>query len=72
MKVSALCLGCLMFGTKARAMEAQFGDEIGEAESMRIIDQAIDAGINFLDTANAYRRGDERGDSRQSTHAEWS
>ena len=56
-KVSALCLGCLMFGTKARAMEAQFGDEIGEAASIRIIDRAIDAGINFLDTANAYRRG---------------
>ena len=56
-KVSALCLGCLMFGTRARAMESIFGDEIGEAESMRIIDRAIDAGINFLDTANVYRRG---------------
>ena len=56
-KVSALCLGCLMFGTMARAMESIFGDEIGEAESMRIIDRAIDAGINFLDTANVYRRG---------------
>ena len=56
-KVSALCLGCLMFGTKARAMESIFGDEIGEAESMAIIDRAVDAGINFLDTANAYRRG---------------
>ncbi len=56
-KVSSLCLGCLMFGTKARAMEAQFGNEIGERESIRIIDRAIDAGINFLDTANVYRRG---------------
>ena len=56
-KVSALCLGCLMFGTQARAMESQFGNEIGEAASIRIIDRAIDAGINFLDTANVYRRG---------------
>ena len=38
-------------------MESIFGDQIGEVESMDIIDRAIDAGINFLDTANVYRRG---------------
>ncbi len=45
-KVSSLCLGCMMFGGRA-----------GPEESMRIIDRALDAGINFLDTANVYSRG---------------
>jgi aryl-alcohol dehydrogenase-like predicted oxidoreductase len=45
-KVSALCLGCMMFGGKT-----------GPEESYAIIDRAIDAGINFLDTANVYSRG---------------
>jgi aryl-alcohol dehydrogenase-like predicted oxidoreductase len=45
-KVSVLCLGCLQFGRTA-----------DEAESAAIIDRAIDAGINFLDTANMYNRG---------------
>ncbi|MFQ6097862.1 MAG: aldo/keto reductase [Armatimonadota bacterium] len=46
MKVSPLCLGCMMFGGKTE-----------EADAMDIIDRAIDAGINFLDTANVYVRG---------------
>jgi len=45
-KVSSLCLGCMMFGGRA-----------GPDESTRIIDRALDAGINFLDTANVYNRG---------------
>lgn len=45
-KVSPLCLGCMMFGRKT-----------GPEESYPIIDAAIDAGINFLDTANIYGRG---------------
>ena len=45
-KVSMLCLGCLMFGGKTK-----------ESDSVDIIDRAIDAGINFLDTANMYVRG---------------
>jgi aryl-alcohol dehydrogenase-like predicted oxidoreductase len=45
-KVSPLCLGCLNFGGKADA-----------ETSYRIIDRALDAGINFLDTANVYGRG---------------
>ncbi len=44
--VSSLCLGCMMFGGKTE-----------ETESYAIIDRAIDAGINFLDTANVYSRG---------------
>src|SRR5919112_3279480 len=45
-QVSALCLGCMNFGWGAV-----------EDESRRIIDAALDAGINFLDTANVYARG---------------
>jgi aryl-alcohol dehydrogenase-like predicted oxidoreductase len=46
MKVSSLTLGCMMFGGKTPA-----------AESYDIIDRALDAGINFLDTANVYSIG---------------
>ncbi len=45
-QVSALCLGCMNFG---------WGTE--EEDSIRIIHRAMDAGINFLDTANVYGRG---------------
>ncbi len=45
-KVSSLCLGCMMFGGKTPA-----------TESYDIIDRALDAGINFLDTANVYSVG---------------
>ncbi len=45
-KVSSLCLGCMMFGGKTTP-----------ADSAAIIDRALDAGINFLDTANVYSRG---------------
>ncbi len=45
-KVSELCLGCMMFGMRTEPKD-----------SYEIIDRAIDAGINFLDTANVYSRG---------------
>lgn len=45
--VSSLCLGCMNFGGKTP-----------ESESMDIIDKALDDGINFLDTANVYSRGE--------------
>ena len=45
-KVSALCLGCMNFGWRTE-----------EAESLRIIEEALDAGINFVDTANVYGGG---------------
>lgn len=45
-KVSALCLGSMMFGSQT-----------DEETSADIIDRALDAGINFLDTANVYGRG---------------
>lgn len=45
-KVSPLCLGCMMFGGRTEL-----------DESCATIDKAIDGGINFLDTANVYGRG---------------
>ena len=45
-KVSTLCLGCMMFGHRTTP-----------DDSYAIIDRALDAGINFLDTANVYSRG---------------
>ncbi|MFW6164238.1 MAG: aldo/keto reductase [Planctomycetota bacterium] len=45
-KVSTLCLGCMNFGRPT-----------DECESVRVIHQALDAGINFLDTANVYNDG---------------
>ncbi len=45
-KVSKYCLGCMMFGGRT-----------DEKDSIKIIDHAIDAGINFLDTANVYNHG---------------
>lgn len=45
-QVSSLCLGCMNFGNRT-----------AEDESIRIIHEAIDNGINFVDTANVYQRG---------------
>ncbi|MFG2589460.1 aldo/keto reductase [Streptomyces sp. NPDC048438] len=46
--VSPLCLGAMMFGP--------WGNE-DEADSIRIIHRALDAGINFVDTADVYSAG---------------
>jgi aryl-alcohol dehydrogenase-like predicted oxidoreductase len=45
-KVSNLCLGAMMFGGRTSA-----------ADGMAIIDRALDAGLNFIDTANVYNQG---------------
>lgn len=64
-QVSSIALGCMMFGSRTDA-----------DETSRIIDVALDGGINFIDTANVYgsapgrseefigralQRGDKRG-----------
>ncbi|HUA95642.1 MAG TPA: aldo/keto reductase [Acidimicrobiales bacterium] len=43
LQVSPLCLGTMNFGSQTE-----------EADSFAIMDRAIDAGINFFDTANGY------------------
>jgi aryl-alcohol dehydrogenase-like predicted oxidoreductase len=48
-KVSPLCLGAMMFG--------KWGEPDHE-KSIRIIHAALDAGINFVDTADVYSQGE--------------
>jgi aryl-alcohol dehydrogenase-like predicted oxidoreductase len=48
-KVSSLCLGAMMFGA--------WGNPDHE-ESVRVIHRALDAGINFIDTADVYSAGE--------------
>ena len=43
LKVSALCLGTM-----------NFGPQTSEPESFAILNAAVDAGVNFIDTANQY------------------
>jgi aryl-alcohol dehydrogenase-like predicted oxidoreductase len=45
LKVSALCMGTM-----------QFGWSVSEADTHRILSAAIEAGINFIDTADIYSR----------------
>ncbi len=47
--VSPLCLGAMMFGTIGNP---------DHDDSIRIIHRALDAGINFIDTADGYSRGE--------------
>src|SRR3954451_194165 len=49
MQVSPLCLGAMMFGA--------WGDTDHE-DSVRIIHRALDAGVNFIDTADVYSAGE--------------
>jgi len=49
-KVSRICLGCMSFGNDA-AWKVEF------EQSKRIIQKAIDLGVNFFDTANVYSLG---------------
>jgi aryl-alcohol dehydrogenase-like predicted oxidoreductase len=53
--VSELCLGTMTFGGST-GMWAQIGD-LQQADAERLIGQAIDAGINFIDTADVYADG---------------
>src|SRR3954454_6538405 len=47
--VTPLCLGAMMFGAWGNT---------DHDESVRIIHRALDAGINFIDTADVYSRGE--------------
>ena len=49
MQVTPLCLGAMMFG--------EWGNRDHD-DSVRIIHRALDAGINFIDTADVYSRGE--------------
>jgi aryl-alcohol dehydrogenase-like predicted oxidoreductase len=47
LRVSPLCLGSMTFGNATDTAEAN-----------RIVDRALDAGLNFVDTANIYSNGE--------------
>src|SRR5258706_1717196 len=47
LKISPLCLGTMMFG-----------DRTDEAEAARIAASAREAGVNFIDTADVYTKGE--------------
>jgi aryl-alcohol dehydrogenase-like predicted oxidoreductase len=60
MKVSRICLGCMTYGSPATG-ELKPGRQawaLNEEESRPFFQQALDAGINFFDTANVYSSGD--------------
>lgn len=44
LRVSPLCLGTMTFGTP-----------VGERDAIRIVHQALERGVNFIDTANMYQ-----------------
>ncbi len=47
LEVSPICLGTMMFGDRTDA-----------AASQRIVDAAFEAGVNFIDTADVYKKGE--------------
>jgi aryl-alcohol dehydrogenase (NADP+) len=51
LEVSRVCLGCMSFG------EGDRGWTLNEEQSRPFIRRAIEAGINFFDTANVYSQG---------------
>ena len=54
LRVSRLCIGCMSFGgPDAKGFEWTLGYE----DSKRLIDRAVDLGINFFDTADVYSNG---------------
>ena len=54
MKVSRLCIGCMSFGGP---MSKGFEWTLDYEGSKKVIDKAIDLGINFFDTADVYSGG---------------
>ena len=53
--VSELCLGTMTFGGST-GIWGQIGD-LQQADAERLVGQALDAGINFIDTADVYAGG---------------
>ncbi|RFU44655.1 aldo/keto reductase [Paraburkholderia sp. DHOC27] len=53
--VSELCLGTMTFGG-GEGIWRQIGD-LQQADSERLVGRALDAGINFIDTADVYSQG---------------
>src|ERR1700676_3766582 len=54
LKVSELCLGCMTFGVPERGEHPW---TLSEEQSRPLLRRAVDAGINYFDTADAYSDG---------------
>src|SRR5258707_6118145 len=54
LKVSELCLGCMTFGVPERGEHPW---TLSEEQSRPLLRRALDAGINYFDTANSYSDG---------------
>lgn len=54
LKVSRLCLGCMSYGD---AQQGPHDWTLNEEDSRHFFRQALEAGINFFDTANIYSNG---------------
>src|SRR6202047_2014631 len=54
LEVSRICLGCMSYGGGNQGNHAW---SLGEEESRPFIKRALEAGINFFDTANRYSLG---------------
>jgi len=54
LEVSRICLGCMTYGDPDKGTHAW---SLNEEHSRPLLRQAIEAGINFLDTANTYSNG---------------
>src|ERR1035438_9834312 len=59
-KVSRICLGCMSYGTPPAGPLRPGSNSwsLNEEQSAPFFRQALDAGINFFDTANVYAIGD--------------
>ncbi len=59
-KVSRICLGCMSYGVPPAGPLRPGSNawSLNEAASAPFFRQALDAGINFFDTANVYSNGD--------------
>ena len=55
--VSRLCLGAMTFGGRSMPPYDQVGG-LDQQQTSTIVDAALDAGINFVDTANVYAGGE--------------
>lgn len=60
LKVSRICLGCMTYGSaaKGKLLPGRQAWALNEEGSQPFLRQALDAGINFFDTANVYSGGD--------------
>ena len=54
LKVSRICLGCMTYGVSERGAHTW---TLSEDQSRPLLKQAVEAGINFFDTANTYSDG---------------